>query len=206
MEYTMSEQNKRKDSMMNKNITIRHTKIMCSVKYILIICIAVIFTASIIGCSGINKTPSEIISDLETAGFKSTVDKTFTTLSELTGNSGYDMSCNIVNNAEFETTNIYECNINCSNSDFEVSYVLKVTYIKNNGWQFSEYNVENISAKMNSEISDNRIVSDIQSYFAEHNETVEIDNSTISKETNESGVDCEVTASGISILVKLEQP
>ena len=170
---------------------------MKKLKYILSICIAVILTVSIIGCSSINKRTSEIISDLEVAGFKETVDKTFATLSELTGNYDYDMSCKIINNAEFKTTNIYECNINCSNSDFEVSYDLKVTYIKNNGWQFSGYEIANISTKTNLEISNDRIIGDIQSHFAQYNKTVEIDESSISKEADESGIGYEVSASGI---------
>ena len=167
---------------------------MKKIKSILSVLMVVTLIVFVVGCSGTNKSSSEIISDLEAAGFKASVDKSFAGLSELTGNNSYNMSCNIMNNAEFETTNIYECNIKCTNSDFEVSYDLKVTYIKNNGWQFSEYEVANITSKINTEIPDERIINDIETHFA--NTTVEIDKSTISKKNNESGIGCEVSVTG----------
>ncbi len=154
------------------------------------------FLLSFSGCFKANKNSSEILSDLEMAGFKAEVTKTFDNLSKLTGTSDYDTSCTIINKAEFDKRNIYDLNVICENSDFKISYDLKATYVKNDGWDFSDYDVVKTSSKMKSEISEERILNDISEHFAQYGKTVNIVDESVLQELNDHNIGCKVTADG----------
>ncbi len=169
---------------------------MRNIKLVLRVVLALVFAVSITGCSNAKNNADEILSDLENAGFKTNVSKIFDALSELSGNSNYDMTCTIMNNAEFDTTNIYQCNVVCSNSDFEISYDLKVTYVKNDGWNFSGYEIVKTSSKIKSEIPEERIIDDISTQFAKGGKTVNIVDGSVSQTLSNGSIGCKATATG----------
>lgn len=169
---------------------------MRNIKSIVGIILALILAFSITGCSTASRSTDEILSDLENAGFKTNVSKIFDALSEITNNNDYEMSCFITNNAEFENTNIYECSVVCANSDFEITYDLKVTYVKNDGWDFSGYEIADANSKIKSKIPEERILYDISAQFAKDGKTANIIDGSILQTLDDGGIGCNVTADG----------
>lgn len=168
---------------------------------LLVLAMALFVTA----CSVTSRTADDILSDIETAGFKTEVSQTFDALSEINQNSSCDISCTITECSKFKTTNIYECEVICSNEDFEITYDIETTYIKNDGWNLSQYEIVNTSSKMKKEISNDRISSDIIQYFTQYYDNVTLNESSISQEIKESGIGSEVTATGTIVKGILEK-
>lgn len=169
---------------------IKTVKILCGTLLVFVLVL------SATGCAIGSKNANEVLADIEKAGFQTKVSQTFNALSEINQNSSCDISCTITNCSKFKTTNIYECEVVCSNTDFEVTYDINATYIKDSGWNFSGYEVLNTSSKMKNEISKERICSDIQQYFLQYYDNVTLTESSILQKVNDSGIGSEVTATG----------
>lgn len=167
-----------------------------SIKSIIGIFIITSVLIVISGCSKASKSQDEILLDLENAGFKVKVSQIFDTLSEMTNNNEFDMSCTIIGNELIEKTNTYECNVLCSNSEFELSFDVTVVYTKDRDWEFSKYEISNTITKMHAQIPEERILSDIQQYFVKFNENVDVDKTTISQKIDDTGIGCKVSAIG----------
>lgn len=149
------------------------------------------------GCGMVYKNSSEILLDLtEKTNFSEKINKNFSVLSEYSDNDEYEISCDIINVADFKERDVYECNIKCYNSDFESSYIIRVTYTSSDEAEGPEYKIIQCSDTVISAIADDYIVSFIEQHFDQDNITVNVDKSTIVKEMDGDGSHLEVSASG----------
>jgi len=163
-------------------------------KYILLTGLIACISIMLISCSKNKKDKDDILTDLEAAGFKNEIANTFKNLSDLTGQSSHDISLEISEVTETEDSNIYNCSVLCSSADYEITHELEVVYTKANELTYSEYRIINTDSLMKKKISDERITEDINEYFKNSSQTVEIDKKNIIQEMPEDDIRCEVTA------------
>ncbi len=155
-----------------------------------------LFLLTFTACGQI-KTP-DILTDIKECGFDLRQKEEFEVITKFTKNKNFDTTLTINEANEFEDKALYKCTVASSNSDFDISYHLDVTYTKQEQWTCSGYEVESVDIQVKNQISDEQIITDTKEYFNNNRgETVELDISTLEKKSMYTGnTGCHATVKG----------